>query len=144
MTDTSRNTLKKQERLSSKSGLSGLFSGGKYGSCNGIKYCYRTGNSLPYNRIVVSVPKRLFKRAVKRNLLKRRIREAYRISKNILPIYSSEKGGTDILFSYTVQEVRNYTDILANIQEILSLVSSRINDSGKAGETDGQMSDNTA
>lgn len=31
--------------------------------------------------MAVSVPKRLFKRAVDRNLLKRRIREAYRLNK---------------------------------------------------------------
>ena len=34
--------------------------------------------------MAVSVPKRLFKRAVDRNLLKRRIREAYRLNKSDL------------------------------------------------------------
>lgn len=34
--------------------------------------------------MAVSVPKRLFKRAVDRNLLKRRIREAYRLNKHVL------------------------------------------------------------
>jgi ribonuclease P protein component len=34
--------------------------------------------------MAVSVPKRLFKRAVDRNLLKRRIREAYRLNKAAL------------------------------------------------------------
>jgi ribonuclease P protein component len=34
--------------------------------------------------MAVSVPKRLFKRAVDRNLLKRRIREAYRLNKGDL------------------------------------------------------------
>jgi len=34
--------------------------------------------------MAVSVPKRLFKRAVDRNLLKRRIREAYRLNKSEL------------------------------------------------------------
>ena len=34
--------------------------------------------------MAVSVPKRIFKRAVDRNLLKRRIREAYRLNKSQL------------------------------------------------------------
>ena len=40
------------------------------------------GNMQP-NAVMVSVPKRNFKRAVKRNLLKRRIRESYRLNKEI-------------------------------------------------------------
>ena len=36
------------------------------------------------SRIIVSVPKKYFKRAVKRNLLKRRMREVYRTSKGTL------------------------------------------------------------
>ena len=69
-----RNTLKKKERLSSGIGLSRLFADGKYGNAGVIRYCYRIGNGLSFNRIVVSVPKKYFRRAVKRNLLKRRIR----------------------------------------------------------------------
>ena len=74
MGDEVRNTLKKQERLSSGISLSRLFASGHYGTSDFIRYCFFTGNGLTFNRIVVSVPKRNFKRAVKRNLFKRRIR----------------------------------------------------------------------
>ena len=65
------------------------------------------------SRIVVSVPKRLFKRAVKRNLLKRRIREAYRHQKDLI------SAPADILFIYTAQEVLPYEVIYADMTAIL-------------------------
>ena len=68
------------------------------------------------SRIVVSVPKRLFKRAVKRNLLKRRIREAYRHQKDLL------SAPVDILFIYTAPEVLPYEVIYADMTAILQKI----------------------
>ena len=68
------------------------------------------------SRIVVSVPKRLFKRAVKRNLLKRRIREAYRHQKDLI------SAPADILFIYTAQEVLPYEVIYADMTAILQKI----------------------
>ena len=108
--------MKKKERLSVGADLSRLFASGRYGFTDGFRYCYRIGNELSFNRIVVSVPKKCFRRAVKRNLLKRRIREAYRLNKNLLPV-NAEKGGTDILFildfNAVVLSVRNILEGLA-------------------------------
>ena len=76
-------TLPKSERLHGKSKISALMSRGRWGfTSGGLKYCFLKDTSSSSdeeaNNIIVSVPKRLFKRAVKRNLLKRRLREAYR------------------------------------------------------------------
>lgn len=71
------------------------------------------------SRIVVSVPKRSFKRAVKRNLLKRRIRESYRRQKALLG------PGVDILFIYTAAEVLPYEVIYADMATLLHTVSGR-------------------
>ena len=61
-------------------------------------------------RIMIAVPKRYFKRAVKRNLLKRRIREAYRVRKI---------AGADILFQYNSPELADFATISAEVEAIL-------------------------
>ena len=128
-------TLAKKERLSSKTALSALVSDGRYGRENCLKFCYKPGNGVEYNRIVVSVPKRHFRRAVKRNLLKRRIREAYRTNKNLLPLRCSEvcpEGvGTDILFIYNTAEIMPQAAITSAVQSALSAIAANVNADGR-------------
>lgn len=111
-------TLTKEERISSKSSISTLMKEGKWSSYGLLRCCVyrREGESL--NRIMVSVPKKSFKRAVKRNLLKRRIRESYRISKHLLP-----QEGYDILFFYCAAEVAAFDEIRDEVQTILKKLS---------------------
>lgn len=120
-----RKTLKKKERLSVGTDLSRLFASGRYGFTDGFRYCYRTGNELPFNRIVVSVPKKCFRRAVKRNLLKRRIREAYRLNKNLLPV-NAEKGGTDIIFIYRTKDILDFNTIVLSVRNILESLVAKV------------------
>lgn len=82
-------TLKKEERLSSKTAIERLFAGGnKSFPAFPLRVVYRQTerNSAdePAVSILVSVPKKRFKRAVKRNLIKRQVREAYRKNKHQL------------------------------------------------------------
>lgn len=120
-----RKTLKKKERLSVGTDLSRLFASGRYGFTDGFRYCYRIGNELPFNRIVVSVPKKCFRRAVKRNLLKRRIREAYRLNKNLLPV-NAEKGGTDILFIYSSKDILDFNAVVLSVRNILEGLAAKV------------------
>ena len=99
MENPTGNTLSKAERLSGKAAVANLTSKGKWGHAGHFKYCY-IGNGLDLNRILVSVPKRNFKRAVKRNLLKRRIREAYRTNKS-----ACLAEGFDMMFYYNSTEI---------------------------------------
>ena len=63
---------------------------------------------------MVSVPKKLFRRAVKRNLLKRRLREAYRLQKGLLDGIDA-----DILLIYSSREVMSSSEIYKRVGELL-------------------------
>ena len=83
--DTPVHTLPKEERLSCRKDISDLLAHGTFCDAPGqLRFCYRKGTGSGLNRIMVSVPKKHFRRAVKRNLLKRRIRESYRKQKHLL------------------------------------------------------------
>ena len=117
-----RSTLKKRERLSSKGAVESLLKTGRYGASGVLKYVYRKDNGLPYSRMMVSVPKKLFRRAVKRNLLKRRVREAYRLNTGL--IVPGETGGTDILFMYRSKELSTQSEIVSMMVSALKSVGS--------------------
>ena len=88
MLDTAAFTLPKEERVSSKRMIDELFTGGNSRSLVAfpIRLVYKeVEKDDPQAQILVSVSKRYFKRAVKRNRVKRQIREAYRKNKHLLP-----------------------------------------------------------
>lgn len=118
---TERLTLSKEERLCGKNAISALLSKGEYGKVAGMRYCCLADNGLPYSRILISVPKKNFKRAVKRNLFKRRIRESFRKNKSIL----GDGTGCDILFIYTTKEILEYTFVENSVKKILSEIASK-------------------
>ena len=112
------NTLPKKERLCGKTGIGKLLAEGRHGNVTGLRYVYLTVNGCDFNRIMVSVPKKLFKRAVKRNLLKRRIRESWRRQKHDLKIQ-----GTDVLFIYPTKEILTYEQIFAAVGQIIEKIN---------------------
>ena len=85
------------------------------------------------NAIIVSVPKRNFKRAVKRNLLKRRIRESYRLNKGILT--APQGCSINILFVYVAKDIKEYSYIETRLKEAMELV--------QQGKTKGDKKDGT-
>ena len=116
-----RNTLPKKERLCGKTAISKLLAKGKHGSVPGLRYMCLYGTDAEVSRVMVSVPKKSFKRAVKRNLLKRRIRESWRKQKHMLAV----EGNLDILFMYAVKEILSYGEIYAAVGQIIENINSR-------------------
>ena len=108
-------SLPKAERLSGRTAVSDLFSKGNWGGYGALRYCFRKGNGQDVNRIMVSVPKKFFRRAVKRNLLKRRIRESYRRQKSLVP----SSAGIDIAFFYNTKDLLDYRTIYETVGTIL-------------------------
>lgn len=122
MLSTGGNTLARTERVKGKVAVSTLMSGGRWGKCEFIRYCFVPTNGLDHSRIMVSVPKKLFKRAVKRNLLKRRVRESFRTQKDLL-----DGRSVDILFVYNSPEVLDSSVIKERIADVLREIASRVN-----------------
>ena len=119
-------SLKKNERLCSFSEIQSLMKKGETFFHYPFKVVYQNisieeeGAQVP-NAIMVSVPKRNFKRAVKRNLLKRRIRESYRLNKEILA--APEGCRTNILFVYVSKDIKEFSYIEEKVKEILDLTT---------------------
>ena len=120
-------TFTKAERLSSKVEIDKLLETGKSFNCGFFKIIWKeTKEGNAPAQIVISVPKRLFKKAVDRNRLKRMTREAYRKNKNIL--YNDLKNKKVLLmFIYKVKTIVEYKELEEKIIVALQQLSEKIN-----------------
>lgn len=106
------NTFIKEERLCNKRLIDGLFHNGSSFLCYPFKVSWLPSSdpqSFPA-QILFSVPKKRFKRAVDRNLIKRRMREAYRLHKQQYLYDILNDAGKKIIFSvgYIGKEITPY------------------------------------
>ena len=114
-----RHTFSKAERVCGKASVGRLMNDGRWGSSLHLKYCF-VSTDAEINRLLVSVPKRHFKRAVKRNLLKRRLRESYRLQKERLTAK-----GVDFMLFYNSPELLPFDVLYAEVGEILDKISAK-------------------
>lgn len=109
-----RYTLSKEERLCQKGLFEELLASGSsfvsYPLRIVIRFAAREEGDVPA-RVAVSVSKKRFKRAVKRNRVKRLVREAYRLNKNALYTQIPEGRMADILFIYLSDDIFEYAKI---------------------------------
>lgn len=129
-----KHTLGKQERLCSRKLIDSLFKGGGSRAMSGfpLRMVYamterHEGESAA--QILVSVPKRCFKRAVKRNRIKRLVREAYRLNKHILADalerHEPQMSAT-MAFIYTDSHLHDYATVEQRVRNLLTRLSERL------------------
>lgn len=123
-------SLKKEERLSSKKIIDQLFAEGKSFISFPVKVVFLP-TPLPANFPVqagFSVSKKIFKRAVKRNRIKRLLREAYRLNKHILYNNLNDKQ-LAVFFIYIGKELPAYASVEASIKKALHSILKRLEES---------------
>jgi ribonuclease P protein component len=101
--------FRKEERLHQEKAIKELFDRGSsfYLSPFKVFHIKNSNSETAFHQVLFTVPKRNFKRAVDRNLLKRRMREAYRLNKSLLP--ASPK--LFIAYIYNANEILTFAQI---------------------------------
>ena len=135
MTERSINklyTLRKSERTCSKIAIDNLFKGGHSRSLSAfpIRVVYLVSDTPQQEQcqIMVSVPKKCFKRAVKRNRVKRQIREAYRLNKAIVTEEMKKHEGKylTMAFIWLDAELHDTDEIKSRMTNLLGRISERL------------------
>ena len=122
----------KEERLCSKRLIEALFAGGgKSMSAFPLRVVFmpvaQAETSAPVS-IMVSVSKRHFKRAVKRNRVKRQIREGYRLHKHLLDEAMERLSGRHLMIAFLWLSDRLYAtgEVERSVKHLLMRVSERL------------------
>ncbi|MFD1255288.1 ribonuclease P protein component [Mucilaginibacter terrae] len=123
-------TFKKEERLCNKRLLEQLFGSGSSFLCYPFRVSWvKNINTQPaVVQVVFSVTKKRYKRAVDRNLIKRRTREAYRLHKQELLYQHLQEQNTHVILSinYIGKEINDFALIDKKMVKLLTQLSEQI------------------
>ena len=131
MTGLASPTLSKRERIVSRKLIELLFSKGSSRSTSAFPLrivfmeTVREEGEEPV-QILISVSKRHFKRAVKRNRVKRQIREAYRQHKSILAGRIPEDKSIALAFIWQADELFDSQQVERSVKRLLEKVAESV------------------
>ena len=121
-------TFRKPERISFQREIDSLFKHGETFISYPLRIVFLeqkpfSGSSVS---VLISVPKKKFKSAVKRNRLKRLIREAYRLNKtSVIQYFQEKESGLLIAFLFIGNEMCGWKEIEAAMKKSLSLLKEK-------------------
>lgn len=124
-----KNTFRKQERLTSRKTIEKLFTEGNVFVLHPYRvFWLKNEDQDNFLKIVISVPKKRFKRAVDRNLLKRRTREAYRTQKlDLTEALQLNEIKLSVFFVYINDTIVEFPIIEKQMLQILEKLKTLIN-----------------
>ena len=108
-------TYNKHEKLKSQKTIEKLFLDGDSVSAYPLRLVYLKNDDI--NKIGVSVSKKNFKRAVDRIRIKRLLREAYRLNKNIL--IENEVNGYALMILYISKDMPDFELVNSKMKKAL-------------------------
>jgi len=111
-------SLKKHEILRSKKYIKELFDNGSSFFIYPFKVYYLVNENQVENMVLFSVPKKHLKLAVDRNLVRRRIREAYRLNKSLLNSGVENPFSLSMTLIYIANSVISYNEIEPKLKQV--------------------------
>jgi ribonuclease P protein component len=111
-------SLKKHEILRNRKSIRELFENGSSFFLYPYKVHFIPNYDSQNNQVLFSVSKRNFRKATDRNLLRRRMREAYRLNKNILSIHRNESFSLYIALVYVSKFKLPYREIEDKLKQV--------------------------